>query len=65
MEVTLVVERIGAYGTVSILWEDGYGIGEVPEGYFEGIMSPVSDSIVMTHGQDEAQISIQVSSVYM
>ncbi|XP_072038274.1 adhesion G-protein coupled receptor V1-like [Amphiura filiformis] len=58
LEVSLVVERIGAYGTISILWEDGYEIGEVPDGYFEGIISPVSGSLTMTHGQDEAAIQI-------
>ncbi len=55
------MERIGSYGMVSILWEDGYEIGEVPDGYFEGIMSPVSGSLTMTHGQDEASIQILVS----
>ena len=60
-EVTLVIERIGSYGTLSVLWEDGYAIGEVPEGFFEGIVSPVTGAITMSHGQDRAILPIGVS----
>ena len=57
---TVVIYRLGAFGTVTIDWRRGFPQKTGPNGYDPGVIQPTSGSVTLQHGIDEASITVQV-----
>ncbi|XP_022110249.1 G-protein coupled receptor 98-like isoform X2 [Acanthaster planci] len=54
----LTVERIGSYGTINVLWEAGYPLAELPQGYLQGAVSQRSGQLNMADGMSKITLPI-------
>ena len=58
----LVVNRDGAYGSLSVDWTSGYPSAAQPPGFQRGLITPEQGTVNMDNGVDSANFRISVCS---
>ncbi|RUS80374.1 hypothetical protein EGW08_011871, partial [Elysia chlorotica] len=60
--LTVTLARSGVYGSLTVDWTSGYSPLDRPPGIEDGVITPVSDSMSMAHGQQEATLTVQLAA---
>ena len=57
----ITLSRVGLYGSINIPWRSGFPDSQLPQGFVEGDMSPVSGSVSIAHGVETKNFTVLVS----
>ncbi|GFR83307.1 G-protein coupled receptor 98-like, partial [Elysia marginata] len=60
--LTVILKRSGTYGSVGAQWISGYSPTDKPQGVENGDIDPSSGVVQMAHGQEEANLTVQVTA---
>ncbi|CAG5132469.1 unnamed protein product, partial [Candidula unifasciata] len=59
--LTVSLMRVGTYGSLVVDWVGGYSSADQPPNVTNGIISPTFGSVNMAHGQETANVTVQLS----
>ncbi|KAH9498632.1 Adhesion G-protein coupled receptor V1 [Bulinus truncatus] len=60
--LTATLFRAGTFGNLNVEWRAGYSPTDLPAGVTNGDISPSYGNVAMTHGQEQANITVLVNA---
>lgn len=62
--LTVTLIRAGTYGNLAVDWVSGYSADDIPINVTNGMINPSQASVSMVHGQEMANVTVQVIIIF-